>query len=813
MFFDDSTPQKSNLKPKLRLAGDVYGQDNATPITNGPAISARERLENARFQKGGTTSLLDRIDAITRAEEEAKITRQDTFSGATPEEMAARAALGEKVTRIAMGADVEPAAQEKQNHAPGDAADIKEKTVATSFTSDDPETDASYDGRQNWLTSEQQAAPLVHPVYVINAVRKWRYLIAATTILGGLIGIGTALTTPKLYSSVASIYIDPRNFKVIENDISPDVFLSEAAMAIVDSQINVMRSPVVMNEVAAKLILKSKPEFTGTKETWLSPLRKFFDVLSSDKLENLDASAVKTLYRKTEVSRQPGTFVFDIAAYSEDPQLAADIANTIVEVYFAERAGDRLDTAVRTSGSLKERLPDLKKQVEIAESKAAKFKAENDLFDPQGRSIGDEEILRLNDQLAAARSTTITLNARADSAKAVTVDGVLASGLPEEINSNALNALRAQYITAQQRYDGLQAKLGPMHPDLKQAGVESASLRTSLEAEIKRIRLAIQTDLRRAVQTEQALAARLAGMKAKLAESGDEVVQLREIEREAASARAVYEQYLQRSQETAEQATIDSTNAKRTILAQPSDEAVGTSRKLIAIVGVLGGFLLGLGLAIMSGVWDALKERYAGSLAGNRQLAPSPRPPFSPKPQTIRGTFQPRNYADQQQAATQNSASQQRSFVQANAPASAAMVSQESSPTVQLANVQQPHYSPMPVQPPVQMPVYLQPQPMFMPQFQPPWFVPQPAMMPHMIMPQPVQEAQYANPVAMPPQPLVQMETAAQAAKSRPANTDLTTADIRSKSLAPNAPLSDIQDSLADMKAELLNLARQRRQA
>ncbi len=583
------------------------------------------------------------------------------------------------------------------------------------------------------------------------------------------------------------------------------------------------------------------------KKNWLSPLFGFFDILSGGKSEGWEArNAIKNLNGKTEVKRQPSTFVVNIGAYSEDPEMAAAIANTMVDVYLIERADDRAGTAVRTSDSMKERLPELKKQVEIAENKAARFKAENDLFDAQGRSIGDEEILRLNDQLAAARSSTISLNARADSAKALTVDGVLSDGLPEEINSNALNALRAQYTTAKQRYDGLQVKLGPMHPDLQQAGTESASLRTSIETEIKRIRFAIQTDLRRAVQTEQALASRLAEMKAKLAKSGDAVVQLREIEREAASARTVYEQFLLRAQETGEQGTIDNANVKRTNIATPSEEPVSTSRKLIALGGIFGGLLFGLALAILAGIWDALKAQYGGTLGATPPLSPAPRPPSGTRKRVIRGTFQSNDPVDAVLAARQLRRPRQSEFAQYNElvaearqdeppAAKSEVLAQVAKPAAAPANVpvaQPPQYPVSPTMQSLPAPMYAPQQPMFVPQMQQPWFVPQPVMMPQMMMPQmampqmmmpqmvvqqpmpqPVQMAQYSAPIAAQAQPIAQPEFAPQPVQAQAVSDKPATVQIQTRPLAKNAPLSDIQDSLADMKAELLSLARQRRQA
>ncbi|MGL4489051.1 MAG: hypothetical protein ACRCU5_06365 [Rhizobiaceae bacterium] len=741
MFFDEPTPKRPGLRPKLRLAGEEDARDADAP--SNAVLSARERLEKARFDKNNTPSLLDHIDAITRANEEALAALEDGKAG-------------------------EPTT------AP------KDETI-TAHPADNAQTEQAA-----WTPDHGGNAPLIHPVYVFNAVKRWRSLIAATTILGGLVGVGLAMATPKLYYSSTGILLDPRPYRVLERDINPDVFLSDAALAIVDSQVNVIRSPTVMDKVVTKLVLENNPEFNGTKQGLLSPFTSFFGIMSGETsaVTNL-SNAIRNLNAKTFAERQQGTFVINIGAYSEDAEMAARIANTMVEVYLAERTNSRTGTADRTSGSMEARLPELKKQVETAEMKAARFKSENDLFDPQGRLINDEVILRLNDQLSAARSDTIRLNSRADSAKAVTVDGLLAGGLPEEINSNALNTLRGQFVAVQQRYEGLQAKLGPMHPDLKQASKESASLRTAIDGEIKRIRSSIQTELRRAVQTEQALAGRLAEMKASLAASGDALVQLREIEREAASARSVYEQFLLRAQETSEQGAVDSTNVEQTFLATPSLEATGTSRKLIAIGGLIGGFLLGLGLAIAAGIWDALKVRFAASLG----TSGAPNSPSSgPSKRSIRGMFQPADSAAGSSFASPRDWSKQAAVAQANPAPATAGIMQEPAP---LSSVM--------LQP---APAYAQPQPVFMPQ---PWFAPQPVMMQQpMWMPQPqfipVAQPVMPQPVApeIPPQP-------APAIQSAP------TPIPQVAKLPQNPQLTDIQESLAGMKAELLSLARQRR--
>lgn len=604
MFFDDATKRKPDGKVRLRLAdvGDASFADAA----------ARHRNARMRREAAGP-SLLDR---------QPEASQEFDDSNSTITKSGKRSTVTEQLAEIdRRNAEI----LRRERATPTDTGTLQSRFESTN--SEDSFQQSASSGQMgrdgDWRNDQghrDDGAPLIDPRYVFRAVRNWKSLILATTMLGGLAGVYVALDTPKLYYSSATVVIDPRNYKVIENDLNPDVFLSEAALAIVDSQVSLMRSPRVLEKVSQKLSLANDPEFNGSGERGLG---RFFGFLAGSDDQDYTSAALEYLAEHMNAERAPKTFVVSVGAYSEDPEKAALIANTIVDVYLDEQSASRSDTAKRTSGELTGRLENLRIDVEKAENAVEAFKAQNNLIGAQGRLIEDEEILRVNDQLTAARSTTITLNARAQTAKSVTVDAVASGSLPEEIASTAITALRSQFVGAKQKVDGLAAKLGPRHPDLQQASNEAESLRNAINAEINRIRQSIQTDLKRAVETEQSLAARLAQLKARSSGSGEAQVQLRELEREAASARTVYEQFLLRARETGEQGAINATNVQKISEARPAETPEGASRKLIVIGGAIAGFLAGLGLAMAIGMFDALKSRFNG---GYPEPAPSPKP-------------------------------------------------------------------------------------------------------------------------------------------------------------------------------------------
>jgi polysaccharide biosynthesis transport protein len=815
MFFDDARQRKPAGKVQLRLAADNSASDEME--TGGASRESeavrRHRSARLRRQTAGP-SLLDQIDAIT--EQQAEREREE--SEHAEDRWAELEALAE--------------AAEIQRHRKLAKAAAAKQAFQKPFAERDGASDHPHEGRsyQKAEPNHDDGAPLIDPRFVFRSVRNWRALIAATTMLGGFAGLYVAVNTPHLYFSAATVVIDPRNYKVIENDLNPDVFLSEAALAIVDSQVSLMRSPRVLEKVAIKLKLAKDEEFNGTNANGIG---SFMTLLSSEKVDDFQGSALRYLSEHMSAERSPKTFVVNVGAYSQNPEKAALIANTIVDVYLEEQASTRSDTAKRTSGELGSRLDNLKDQVEKAERKVEAFKSENNLAGAQGRLIEDEEMLRVNDQLSAARSTTITLNSRAESAKSATVEAVAQGGLPEEVASTALIALRSQFVAAKQRHDGLAAKLGPMHPDLKQASNEMDSLRGAISGEIGRIRAAIQTDLKRAVETEQSLAKRLAQLKARQGGSGDAQVQLRELEREAASARTVYEQYLLRARETGEQGNINANNVQKISEARAADAPEGASRKFIVLGGLIAGFIAGLGMAIAKGMFDALKTRFSSGLGDFPQIPSPSAPPYGSGAKRRALTVFPAKES------TPTTWANTAGMLQTPQPQMAAqsMPPAPPSPIVpqhvepQITAYAQPQPAPVylhqqPVMPPfVQMsqpmtqPVMHMPQPMMIP-VQHPMFMPQ--MMQPMLSPQwqhaPVLAPQLPpQTFVMAPQPM-QMPIAVQQPVQAPAAVPQHSIPV-SRPVPVQQPVTagsqavTIQDSLNELRSELLEIARQRKSA
>lgn len=477
--------------------------------------------------------------------------------------------------------------------------------------------------------------PFIDPMRVVRGVLDSKGLIVALTLLGGAAGILVALSTPKQYHATAEIVIDPRDLKIGDRPLTDVNGLpSDSTIALVENQVRVLSSGTVLSKVADELNLESDPQFNGTAGGLsLNPLNLIRSLLTrSDGAPDpgrLRAVTVSNLGEHIWVERTGRSFVVLVNAVSDNGETSAKIANKMVDV-FIETSGDmQSNSAGRANSEVVAQLERLRKDLEAAEQKVEKYRSDNDLVGAQGRLMTDEEILKLNDQLGAARARTLELNARADSARRMSIDAIVGGAIPEAAASGMITELRSQYSAAKQEADRVSVRLGPLHPSYQAAQAQVAAISAQISTELKRISAQVQAELRRSVQTEQDLAARLAQLKVRQGDVSNELVALRELERDVQAKRSVYEAYLLRANETSEQEKINSSNVSIISRAYPPLKSTGASRAVIAVTGLLFGLIAGFGLGIVRGIVGGLRDAMGGNGGDKRQtgdgLASQPR--------------------------------------------------------------------------------------------------------------------------------------------------------------------------------------------
>lgn len=447
-----------------------------------------------------------------------------------------------------------------------------------------------------------QLARLADPVWIVGTLWARRGLILLMALLGLALAIVAALLMTPKYVSTAQLFIDPRDLRVLQNDVSPNTVGSDptSITGYLESQARVIASDSIKSRVVERLNLDRDPDFGGGSAGFLARL------MGADTGPSPKATlyALAALDRTVAVRRGERTFVIDISATAQDPDKAAKIANALAEAYLEDQTAVRAEAAQRATTALTSRLEELRNRLRVAEEKTEKYKEANNIVGVGGRSLSEEQLSLNTAQLVAARTRATEAKAKYDQITATRAANIEAGAIPEAVASNTMTALRAQLGAALAREADLVSSLGARHPALASSQSQVRDARRQIADELSRIARAAKAEYDRAVEAERQLARRVDQLTAGQYAAGRASVQLRELEREVESSRAIYDAFLKRARETGELGGIDTTNARIISPAMPPLEKSGMSRRTLAMLGAFGGgatgMLLALGLALFA---------------------------------------------------------------------------------------------------------------------------------------------------------------------------------------------------------------------
>lgn len=449
-------------------------------------------------------------------------------------------------------------------------------------------------------------AKLTDPAWVVRTLWARKGLILLCAVLGlVLAGLASLLVPPK-YVSTAQLFIDPRDLRVLQNEVSPNATGGDpiSITSYLESQARIIASDSIKTPVVWSEGLDKDPEFGGEapKSGLGRLLAEWWPKSGAPDHDGL-VYALAALDRNVSVRRGERTFVIDISVTSREAAKAARIANALAETYLENQAKVRAEAAQRATASLTSRLEELRNRLRTAEDKAERYKEANNIVGVgAGRSMTEEQLALNNAQLVASRTRVTEARAKYDQIIATRPAGIEAGAIPEAVASNTMTALRAQLGAALAKEADLLASLGARHPALAAAQAQTRDARRQISDELSRIARSAKVELDRAVEAERQIARRVDQLTASQYAASRASVELRELEREVESSRVVYDAFLRRARETGELAGIDTTNARVISAAMPPLEKSGISRRTLALLGgIVGGgagVALALGLAL-----------------------------------------------------------------------------------------------------------------------------------------------------------------------------------------------------------------------
>jgi polysaccharide biosynthesis transport protein len=452
---------------------------------------------------------------------------------------------------------------------------------------------------------------------------KWKIL--RPTVLVALATLAAVqLITPK-YLSESRVLLEGRDNIFLRPEADKDLMdRTTVDEETVTSQVQLVLSPDLARAVIAKLHLDKNPEFDPTLNG-VSPFKAFLGRLGLIKDPTRMTPEERVLaayYDRLTVYAIDKSSVIVIDFLSQDPKLAASIANAIADEYLVRQRAAKQDQARTAVEWYSGEIAKLQQRVADAEAKVAAFTANSNLLEgPNNTTLSAQQLGDFNAQLAAARAQ------QADAeAKAKIIRQMLASGQPIEysdvLNSELIRRLSEQRVTLRAELAEQSISLGDRHPRIKELKAQIADLDQQIRAEAESVARSFENDAKIASARVDSLVENFDQIKNQAASANERDVELRALQRDAKSQRDLLESYLAKYREATARDTGDSLPADARVISRAAISNVPAYPKklpsiLIATVATLMlccGFVLTKELLSVPGATGAAAPRATRSV-------------------------------------------------------------------------------------------------------------------------------------------------------------------------------------------------------
>ena len=431
-----------------------------------------------------------------------------------------------------------------------------------------------------------------------------------------------------IYASSATVLIDPRQATVIKNQEVVGALPAETS--VVDTQVEMLKTRTLAAIVAQKLKLYNDPEFNTAASQ-----KKLFGVipLPTGKATRVTNDAVvDNLMHHVWIRRLGLTYVIQVDVKSMSAKKAALIANTWVQEYLSGQIQSKAGLTKGADVWLTGQLDRLRSESEAAETLVQQYTNAHGLMSSEGSTMAEQEVSKLNDQIAIAQADLAEKQGRLSAAEGQLRHGGNGADVGAALGSETIRELRKQEADASRKVADLSSRYGPRHPEMMKAHSELVDARAQIQSEINRILSSLKAEVQVSAQRLASLRGSLGQAQGQLANNGQAQVGLIGLQQRADAARTIYEAYLNRAKEVTAQQGLQQPDARFAAEAVAPARPFSPNMKMATLAALAIGLITGIVAMIIA-------EVMGGSLRTRSDVERKLDVPFAgiiPDPATIR---------------------------------------------------------------------------------------------------------------------------------------------------------------------------------
>ena len=289
----------------------------------------------------------------------------------------------------------------------------------------------------------------------------------------------------------------------------------------------------------------------------------------------------------------------DVRFTSSSPEMAAAMANTLAKEYIAQNLEYKFRATRDAAAWLTEQLAQERKKLEDSEQALQRYREKGDAVSLEDRqNIVVQRLTDLNAAYTKARTDRFEKEALYNQLKSLQNDRTALDTFPAILSNSFIQQLKSQLADLQRQQAQMADRLGEKHPDMIKQNLAIQSTEAKLTGEIAKVVQSVRNEFLSAQAQERSLAEALDGQKTDALSLNRRGIEYGVLRREAESNKQMYELLMQRAKETGISGELKTSNIRVVDQAEIPRGPIRPNKSRDLSLGLLGGLLGGIGLAL-----------------------------------------------------------------------------------------------------------------------------------------------------------------------------------------------------------------------
>ena len=397
------------------------------------------------------------------------------------------------------------------------------------------------------------------------------------------------------YRSSTLVLIEKENPNIV--DFKEIYAIDVTSLEFYQTQYSILVGRFIAREVINKLRLWEHPEFARKRPDNIA------EDMSEAELKQFEIARkegiINRFLERLNVQPVRNTQLVRVLFVSATPDIAANVANNVVETYMEYTLTTKINANVGASGVLRRQISEERKKLEESEKLLQGYKEKYKIISlEEEKNITIQRLAAHSTNLVKAENERIEAQAKYQIAIGMLEDPDHAGSIPEVMQNAFIAKLKTDEAVFLEDLSEISRKYGSKHPQVMALNDKIRTVRGKILDEILRVVDSLKSRYDVALRKERALKEELLRLKEESQNIGKHAVAYNVLARDVQTNKQVYEVLLKRLKETNISGGMQTTNVRVLDPAVPPTSPFRPRKMLNLLLAIAFGFFMGPVIAV-----------------------------------------------------------------------------------------------------------------------------------------------------------------------------------------------------------------------